>query len=87
MMRPACTLVLLIAFHSIPARAAEDAGAPKRPSVETLQRLIVDKAPQTRIGTPDSERITARRIDIVDDQGVIRMTLSGKTPAPIIDGI
>ncbi len=52
MMRPACTLVLLIAFHSIPARAAEDAGAPKRPSVETLQRLIVDKAPQTRIGRP-----------------------------------
>lgn len=87
MMRAACTLVLLIAFYSIPARAAEDAGAPKRPSVETLQRLIVDKAPQTRIATPDSERITARRIDIVDDQGVIRMTLSGKTPAPIIDGI
>lgn len=87
MMRPVCALVLLIAFHSIPARAAEDAGAPKRPSVETLQRLIVDKAPQTRIGTPDSERITARRIDIVDDRGVIRMTLPGKTPAPIIDGI
>ncbi|MEN5360214.1 hypothetical protein [Luteimonas sp. TWI382] len=66
---------------------ADSTDAPKRPSAEQLQRLIVDRSPQTRVDTPDSERITARRIDIVDDKGVIRMTLSGQTPAPIIDGI
>jgi hypothetical protein len=55
--------------------------------VEQLQKVIVSRSPQTRVDTPDSDRITARRIDIVDEKGVIRMTLSGQTPAPIIDGI
>lgn len=86
MKRSARMFVALTALAALPA-AAEPSESPKRPSVETLQRLIVDKAPQTRVQTPDHERITARRIDIVDDTGVIRMTLSGKTPAPIIDGL
>lgn len=59
----------------------------KRPSLEVLNRIIEDRAPQTRIETPDHDRISARRIDIVDADGTIRMTLSGETPAPIIDGI
>ncbi len=63
------------------------ADAPKRPSVEQLQKLVVDRSPQTTVDTPDHDRITARRIDIVDEKGTIRMTLSGQTPAPIIDGI
>jgi len=66
---------------------ATDAPGPKRPSVEQLQKLIVDKSPQTHVDKPDNDRITARRIDIVDEKGTIRMTLSGQTPAPIIDGI
>lgn len=86
MKRSARMFVALAAVAALPA-AAEPSDPPKHPSVETLQRLIVDKAPQTRVETPDHERITARRIDIVDDTGVIRMTLSGKTPAPIIDGL
>ncbi|WP_372016623.1 hypothetical protein [Pseudoxanthomonas sp. 10H] len=61
--------------------------APKRPSVQALERIIETRTPETRVATPGHERITARRIDIVDEQGVIRMTLSGRTPAPIIDGI
>ncbi|WP_297799756.1 hypothetical protein [uncultured Brevundimonas sp.] len=65
---------------------AQDA-EPKRPSLEVLNRIIQDRAPQTRIEDPDHERISARRIDIVDADGTIRMTLSGETPAPIIDGI
>ncbi len=80
-------LVALAASAGTPALAAEPTPAPKRPSVETLQRLVVDRAPQTRVAAPDSERITARRLDIVDENGVIRMTLSGQTPPPIIDGI
>ncbi len=35
----------------------------------------------------DRERLTVRRVDIVDETGVIRMTLAAPTPAPIIDGI
>ncbi len=61
--------------------------APRRPSVEALERIIETRTPETRVETPDQDRITARRIDIVDENGVIRMTLSGQTPAPIIDGI
>ncbi len=79
--------VLAVTLLFATQASAQDAAPPKRPSAEQLERLIVDRSPQTRVDTPDSERITARRIDIVDDKGVIRMTLSGQTPPPIIDGI
>lgn len=79
-------IILAVSSLALHAHAAEQA-SPKRPSVEQLQKVIVSRAPQTRVEAPDSERITARRIDIVDQNGVIRMTLSGQTPAPIIDGI
>ncbi len=68
------------------ANAAEDPG-PSRPSLGALQRIIESRSPETTVATPDHDRITAQRIDIVDENGVIRMTLSGRTPAPIIDGI
>lgn len=70
-----------------PALAQTPANAPRRPSVEALERIIETRTPQTRVEAPDQDRITARRIDIVDENGVIRMTLSGQTPAPIIDGV
>jgi len=68
------------------ANAAEDPG-PSRPPLGALQRIIESRSPETTVATPDHDRITAQRIDIVDENGVIRMTLSGRTPAPIIDGI
>jgi len=68
------------------ANAAEDPG-PSRPSLSALQRIIESRSPETTVATPEHDRITAQRIDIVDENGVIRMTLSGRTPAPIIDGI
>ena len=68
------------------ANAVEDPG-PSRPSLGALQRIIESRSPETTVATPDHDRITAQRIDIVDENGVIRMTLSGRTPAPIIDGI
>jgi len=61
--------------------------APRRPSIEALEKIIETRTPETRVETPDHDRITARRIDIVDADGTIRMTLSGSTPPPIIDGI
>ncbi len=86
MKHAACTALALATAFALNVHAAEGT-APKRPTVEQLQKLIVSESPQTRIEQPDQERITARRIDIVDDKGVIRMTLSGQTPAPIIDGL
>src|SRR5690606_20673610 len=50
---------------ALPASASE--AAPKRPSVQTLERIIASRTPQTRVDAPDHERITARRIDIVDE--------------------
>lgn len=35
----------------------------------------------------DYERLVVRRLDVVDENGVIRMVLAAPTPAPILDGI
>lgn len=72
---------------ALTAGAALAQDAPTRPSLETLERIIETRTPETRVTAPDHDRITARRIDIVDADGVIRMTLAGATPAPIIDGV
>jgi len=82
----------LVSYSSVLAALALASGAcaqdtPRRPSLETLEKLIQSRTPQTRVEAPDHERITARRIDIVDADGTIRMTLAGATPAPIIDGV
>ena len=60
---------------------------PKGPPIEALERLITSRTPETRVEAPDHERISARRIDIVDADGVIRMTLAGDNPSAIIDGV
>ncbi|TWI04627.1 hypothetical protein IP90_00760 [Luteimonas cucumeris] len=67
--------------------AAQTATEPKRPSLEALEKIISDRTPKIRVNAVDHERITAKRIDIVGDDGTIRMTLSANTPPPIIDGI
>lgn len=71
-------------FANAVAQSAESA---KRPSLAALEKQIVDRAPETRVTDVDHERITTRRIDIVGEDGVIRMSLSANTPPPIIDGI
>lgn len=50
-------------------------------------RAIVSENPQTRVETVDHERLAVRRIDIVDGNGTIRMSLASPTDEPIIDGI
>ncbi len=77
--------MVLATLTAVPAMSQD--AEPKRPSLDVLNRIIEDRSPQTRIETPDHDRISARRIDIIDADGTIRMTLSGETPAPIIDGI
>lgn len=43
-------------------------------------------APSIEPGSKVEPHLTARRIDIVDDNGVVRMTLAAPTPDPVIGG-
>lgn len=81
---PSLALALTLALLAAPALAQE---APGRPSLEALERVIETRDPEVRVETPDHDRISARRIDVVDGDGVIRMTLAADTRAPIIDGV
>lgn len=82
---------LLLASSLLSAAQAEgpqdQTPQPRRPSLEQLERIIDSRAPQIRVDQVDHDRIAVRRIDIVDEDGTIRMTLAADTPAPIIDGI
>jgi hypothetical protein len=49
--------------------------------------LVVSKSPETSVQHVDRERLIVRRVDIVDSKGVIRMTLAGDLPDPIVDGV
>ncbi|MFP4004607.1 MAG: hypothetical protein ACLFV8_12585 [Alphaproteobacteria bacterium] len=51
--------------------------------------LVTDRTPKVRVNADevDHRHLVAQRIDIVDEKGVIRMTLAGELPNPIVDGI
>ena len=55
--------------------------------IDAIRRSIATMTPQTHVDKVDHERIAVRRLDIIDEQGTIRMSLGAPTPAPIIDGI
>ena len=78
----AAAAVTLVAAGAAGAQTASD---PKL--VQALRNAISSMTPQTRVAKVDRERLIARRIDVVDSKGVIRMTLAGDAPAPIVDGI
>ncbi len=81
-------LAVLVATLAItPAINGADAAEIKPYTTEQLQKIVTDKTPVTTVEAVDHERITARRIDLVDEAGVIRMTLAAPTPPPIIDGL
>lgn len=85
--RPTVLGLGLLVLSTLSVSVAQTRPEPARPSMEALERVILDKTPETRVEKVDHDRITARRIDIVGDDGVIRMTLAADTPPPIIDGI
>lgn len=80
-------LSMLPGAHADSPSAPDSTPAPARPSPEALENLLLDRSPETRVDAVDHDRITARRIDIVGDDGTIRMTLAADTPPPIIDGL
>lgn len=86
-MTRAAVLTLALAGMATAAQAQTADPAPRRPSVEALRSIIQTLEPEVRVAASDHDRISARRIDIVDADGTIRMTLAAETPAPIIDGI
>lgn len=49
--------------------------------------MVVNWQPETKAAKVDQERLTVRRLDVVDEDGTIRMTLGAPTPQPIVDGI
>lgn len=85
--RPLALALASILLSPLTAQAQDADPAPRRPSVQALESIIETRTPETRVETVDHDRISARRIDIVGEDGVIRMTLAAETPPPIIDGI
>jgi hypothetical protein len=80
------TLGSAIVFSALLGVAtAED--SPSSIEDSKLKAAVVDWKPQTKAVKVDEERLTVRRLDIVDANGTIRMTLGSPTPSAIIDGI
>lgn len=86
-MKPIFATILMLTVHALLTNGALAAEQPQRPTVEALRRLIVSESPQTKAQKVDQERLTVRRLDVVDENGVIRMILGAPTPAPIVDGV
>ena len=61
-------LALAIPCPAAAQEASPDA-APKRPPLEVLERIIETRTPQTRIETPDHDRISARLARFIDANG------------------
>jgi hypothetical protein len=74
--------VIVAATLAVVATAQEG-----KASLDKIKGMIADRNPQTRLAKVDHERLAVRRLDVVDENGVIRMTLAAPTPAPVIDGI
>lgn len=58
-----------------------------RSSIDTIKQAVANWQPETKAAKVDQERFTVRRLDVVDENGTIRLTLGAPTPQPIIDGI
>lgn len=86
MLRP-LALALGLASMILPLSAQAQDPEPRRPSLQALESIIETRDPEIRVEAVDHAHISVRRIDIVDEDGTIRMTLAADTPAPIIDGI
>lgn len=80
--RLACACVLGLAIAS-PGFAEENA-APKTPDPFDS---VTDRNPQLKFDKVDSERIVTRRIDLVGEDGVVRLTLGAPLPNPVVDGV
>ena len=72
----------LLALFALHAQAQGPAVSP-----EDAKRGIVTRSPEVRVDKVDQDRLVVRRIDLVDDKGVIRAILGASLPPPVIDGV
>ena len=63
------------------------AAGDSRSSIDAIKQAVANWQPETKAAKVDQERLTVRRLDVVDENGTIRLTLGAPTPQPIIDGI
>jgi len=54
---------------------------------QDTNKNILSRTPETKVDKVDHDRLAVRRLDIVDEKGVIRMVIAAPTPPPIVDGI
>lgn len=55
--------------------------------LERIKSIIIDPNVVTEVVKPDHERLAVRRLDIVDENGTVRMTLAGRGPNALLDGV
>ncbi|MBA3067839.1 MAG: hypothetical protein FP825_05075 [Hyphomonas sp.] len=58
-----------------------------QPVQEPIPADVVSTHPEVQVESVDYESLRVRRIDVVDAEGIIRMTLAGDLPNPVIDGV
>ena len=75
-----CLVVIAAMFTVAQASAQEQ-------SPESIPEGVVNAHPVVSVERVDFETLRARRIDVVDSQGVIRLTLAGELPNPVVDGV
>jgi hypothetical protein len=65
----------------------KSADKPQEPKKFSILDYVVTTTPEVKVDRVDFETLRVRRIDVVDPDGVIRMTLAGSLPNPVVDGV
>lgn len=84
-MRFAAPLLIAGLLAVAPAVQAQEGAASERE--QKILELVKDRDPEVRVDQIDMKRLRVRRIDVVDEDGVIRMTIAGVLPDPVVDGV
>lgn len=79
--------MLRICFGALVALTCAGQARAEETAATRLREGVVGTSPEVRVEHVDHETLRVHRLDIVDANGVIRMTLAGDLPNPIIDGV
>lgn len=80
-------IVGVVAAGAATAVTAQAEGGLPPAVFEQLKTIIVGTDVPMTVSKVDHERLVVRRLDIVDEKGVIRMTLAGRSTNGILDGV
>jgi len=78
-----------IAASLISLTAASGAWAQDAEEEVDVVDFVIDENPQVRVSDEEVayERLVVRRIDVIDENNVIRTIIAGELPPPVIDGL